>query len=406
MTHPNSITGDSKPRLWYCPVDFDAAACLPTRLQKYSQEAQYLLGLIRWQQVMRFNRLGKARLKAPVPLKAAYLRRVIGRRHYTAFMGALKDKGAITCDEKHCAGRHSYSYGLGPLFGRRYHQCLITKKKIINALARKDRDREENLSPVDLWLKANLKRIALDPQAYQAADNTDHPDDAHMLLTAIEGGGWRYTTDPYGRRHTNITNLNRSLRKYLTVDVNHLISLDISASQPIILGLKMLGRDVRSVLRPRPYVLRRQQTNGGGPTSKRVHDIAAPPSPLPSLNDGTFSDTHQQAKQRFLKHAQDGTLYERFAAQTGHTRDRVKRWVLGTIFCNPKQKVFPLLDDVMDAYQTLYPGVLEWSITARERDYRKLNHDVQRDEAYVIFNLICERIHRQRPDIFIATIHV
>jgi hypothetical protein len=53
---PDSRGHPRHPRVWHCPVDFDAAKCLPPKLRKYEQEAIYLLGLIHWQQAMRFNR--------------------------------------------------------------------------------------------------------------------------------------------------------------------------------------------------------------------------------------------------------------------------------------------------------------------------------------------------------------
>jgi hypothetical protein len=75
-------------RLWHCPVDFDPAKCLPPKLRKYEQEVIYLLGLIRWQQAMRFGRLAKAKLACGVRLKAAYLREVMGKRVYKRIMQA------------------------------------------------------------------------------------------------------------------------------------------------------------------------------------------------------------------------------------------------------------------------------------------------------------------------------
>jgi hypothetical protein len=115
---------------------------------------------------------------------------------------------------------------------------------------------------------------------------------------------------------------------------------------------------------------------------------------------------------RFLEDAESGKLYDRIAKHTGRTRDEVKPWVLRAIYYDPKKwrnrsvsAHCPILADVIEAYQKLYPGVYEYTLRARVRDYRKLNHDVQRDESYVIFNMICNTIRRRRPDVFIATIH-
>jgi hypothetical protein len=239
-----------KSRRWHCPVDFDAAKCLPPKLRRYEQEASYLLGLIHWQQAMRFGHLSKARRGGGVRLKAAYLRDVLGQWKYAEIIKAMEDSGAITCDHVAWPGRRSYTYNLGPLFSQRFRECLLTKPKIIKAMQKAEKERTTALVGVHAWLKGNLERIVLDQRAFRAADQTDHPDHAHTLLAAIDCRAWCYVRDKFGRCHTNITNLNRVLRKFLTVDRNYLISLDVSCSQPIILGLKMMGVNIATGRRP------------------------------------------------------------------------------------------------------------------------------------------------------------
>jgi hypothetical protein len=91
----------------------------------------------------------------------------------------------------------------------------------------------------------------------------------------------------------------------------------------------------------------------------------------------------------------------------------VKPWVLRALYYDPKKwkssrrlhDAYPVLGDIMDAFPKLYPGVLEYTLQARSRDHRKLPRNIQRDEAYVVYDMICNAIRIQRPDIFVATIH-
>jgi hypothetical protein len=288
------------------------------------------------------------------------------------------------------------------------------------------------LPPLHQWLQAHLGRIRLNQQAFVAADHLRRPDHAHTLLTAIDCGAWWYTRDQFGRCHTNLTNLNRVLRTFLTVDGKHLISLDISCSQPIMLGLKMIGVRLDAARRvfqfpshiggaADPRVsrsacsdMRVSRVSSNSRVRRRVQQrLQNSPGGTPTpLTMSQFDSTQHAAKQRFLDDATRGKLYGRIANHIGRTRDEVKPWVLRAIYYDPKKwrnrsiaTDCPMLADVIDAYQKLYPGVLEYTLKARERDHRKLPRDIQRDESYVVFNMICNVIRIQRPEVFAATIH-
>ena len=381
----------------------------------------YLLGLIHWQQCMRFGRLAKAQRGGAVPLKAAYLREVMGRRVYTQIIKAMEDSRAIACDHVAWINRRCYHFNLGPLFSKRFRECRLTRPRIIKAMHTAEKERTTALVGVHAWLKGNLERIVLDQRAFQAAEGVKRPDHAHTLLTAIKHGAWWYMRDKFGRCHTNLTNINRCLRKYLTVDGDYLISLDISCSQPIILALKMIGTNIRTCRRlyvPSSYS--RIRVSGGVPAATRVRARHVPLQPheqLPrhphTLNDVTFSDMEHAAVTWFLKDAERGKLYDRFARHAGRTRAEVKPWVLRALYFDPKKwksrrrlhDAYPVLGDIIDAFPRLYPGVLEYTLQARSRDHRKLPRDIQRDEAYVVYDMICSAIRLQRPETFVATIH-
>ncbi len=98
---------------------------------------------------------------------------------------------------------------------------------------------------------------------------------------------------------------------------------------------------------------------------------------------------------------------------TASTRDETKLALLRTLYYDPKrwtstrrlEAAYPDIAKIINAFPDLYPGVLEYINEAKQYDHRKLSHDMQRDESYVIFNMICSAIKLQRPEIFIATIH-
>ena len=57
------------------------------------------------------------------------------------------------------------------------------------------------------------------------------------------------------------------------------------------------------------------------------------------------------------------------------------------------------------AFDTLFPGLMKAVETWKEGDYTRLAKAMQRIEAYVMFQMVCQRIRRESPDTWLATIH-
>ena len=209
---------------YYSPADFDAARCLPFKLRRYEEEARYFIGLIHWHQVTRFGHLTRRARNHGVELKAAYLREVMGCRAYKRVVAALEASDAVRCDHVYLKRRKCYTYTLGSLFKRRFHRYEFKKPKIIKALAALRKREDAELTDLHRWLKDNLARIEIDAvQARLAAAAVDHPEQAHISIDALETKTNWYRPCKFGRVHTNVTNLKRDLRKFLTVDGNRLV---------------------------------------------------------------------------------------------------------------------------------------------------------------------------------------
>ena len=62
-----------------------------------------------------------------------------------------------------------------------------------------------------------------------------------------------------------------------------------------------------------------------------------------------------------------------------------------------------VMAEIIDVFPRLYPGVLEYVNEAKQKD-PQLARDIQRDESYVVFNMICNGFVSSGP-MFVATIH-
>ena len=443
ISSPLRQGGIPESRLWHCPADFDAAKCLTPSLRRYGQEAAYFLGLLHWQQTFRFRRLSKAKRCHGVYLKAEYLRAVMGRQ-YAKIIQSMEASDAITVRRVYLPGRKCYCYNLGDLFSKQFKKCRLTKPRIIQALERHEKACDATLTDLHQAMKALLSRIQVDQEAFQEAETLKDPDQAKEVLRVIQNRTHRYTVDEYQRAHTAITSLPKVLRKFLTVDGKPLISLDISCSHPICLGMKLLGIDPHELNRRAVVSARARPTRSSNQRSNVVtHSNAVTPSnsrnrsnnrngvspsnsvtrgkvlSIPntevthshSLNDVQEYDPISMDKKRFLRDAETGNLYELFAEKANRTRDEMKVWLLRAINHDPKKWInrnmkvgCPILFDTIQAFENRIPLCGNGSSSEEERPLQAVARFAER-RSLCVFNMICEAIHTLRPEMFIATIH-
>ena len=132
------------------------------------------------------------------------------------------------------------------------------------------------------------------------------------------------------------------------------------------------------------------------------------------MEDTTRTHDKQNGKREFLYAAESGTLYDMLAKHTHAEKQKVKRAFLRmiNIDCRKWKKqparmrqAFPLVAKIIDAVRKLFPGVMEFVEATKQHDHRHLACNLQRTEGFIIFQMICNQIHMQRPDTFVATIH-
>ena len=66
---------------------------------------------------------------------------------------------------------------------------------------------------------------------------------------------------------------------------------------------------------------------------------------------------------------------------------------------------YPETARVFAAVESLYPEIVPHLRAGKQGDYRRLSHNMQRAESYYIFQMVCNKVWRERPETFLATIH-
>ncbi len=341
-----------------------------------------------------------------VPLRAEYLRNVIGRHHLDAVRQAAIDAGYVDRDRSYRAGDRSQAYWILPP----YDSARLARREITNsglrhnirnwseARRRKMWQRiQGNETPVDaavcahLW--RNLQRVRIDTEIdYGEAFHPAH----QVAVEHIREGEWWFKVDDFGRIHTNLTNLPKTLRPYLTAQGKRLVNVDISESQPLFMGMAM----ARASSAP--------DSAAGTATGRKEGRRGAPYH----MMDNTMMDKNPLLGgkldrgrlpgdlDRYLELCESRGLYQAVADRLGKSRDEAKKRIMVVFFNKPwhHNKVSAVLDE-------MFPTVMQAMRQIKRVDYCRLAHFAQRIESAFMFGRVVPRIMERRPDLFIATIH-
>jgi hypothetical protein len=373
-------------------------------------------------------------------LRTDYLRKIVGRHQLDAVRDAARQIGYIERGRSYRAGTRSQAYWILPPYD---HAALVRHRVMHPALRdnirswreaqrretweRIERGETPVAAAVCRHLCWNLQRVRLD--AEMRFPEPLHP--AHQISAEqIRQGELRFKVDPYGRIHTNLTNLPKLLRPYLSVDGGRLANVDISESQPLFFGIALAniraGRGANNQQQARhadqrhPCAsgrdeARRREREAGGGGGEEEGKKGTPAATLmlantmlantmldnPARLAGGFDrDRLPGDLRRYLELCECRALYQTVADRLGTTRDAAKRRVMVALFDKPWHR-----NAVCEALGGLFPTVMADMREIKRPDHRRLAHFAQRIESAFMFGRVVPRIMRERPDLFISTIH-
>jgi hypothetical protein len=300
-----------------------------------------------------------------VYLKAEYLRNQVGSwRIADQAKAALIRRGVLECNRSFTHPTNGEP-GEGKCMGYRLGEQWRPKTfRLVPAPARHQlRKNKYTTQAVVTWLRRNLARIQVtiptrqqlqaiaNPTGLRTQEQTDELADIFRdQLSLLRDQPIIFEIDEFGRRiHTPLTRLKSELRRYLTVNGQHPIELDIKNCQPTCLAIELLAQGIKCP--------------------------------------------------RYLEVCQQG-LYEFVANELGIERGEAKGLVIEQFFfgkrrCRPVEAVF----------ESHFPEVVAFIRKTKAKDYKKLARLLQRRESKIVIYTVCEQIRQTRPDSWINTIH-
>jgi hypothetical protein len=223
------------------------------------------------------------------------------------------------------------------------------------------------------YIKRCIKKIKIDhllatseiEQSLQTADENHYSSWIRQrdIVDAIQRKEWAMAVCRFGRVHYGLTYLKKSLRRYLSVDGQELVGVDVSCCHPLLVGV-MCQEEYK----------------------KRPNDMASLP---PDLIE-------------YMRLCSSGLLYEELVKGIGdinHDRKWVKHAILSQVFYGENVWRGPLID----AMDRKFPSVMAIVRSVKALDFKRLSHDMLRLESQIIIDSAV--LECAKRGIWIATIH-
>lgn len=180
-----------------------------------------------------------------------------------------------------------------------------------------------------------------------------------ISIEKIHDHNFFFSEDKYGRLHTNMTNLKKSIRKkFITIEDFQVEEIDITNSQPKFLLL--------------------------------------------ILKENNFDKTEPIEYKKYRDIVLSGNFYEELMKYCNNDREASKKLVYKVFFGNNN-----IQSNENTIFKNIFPILWEWLVKYKKEngDHRILSWELQKKEANLIFEKICTKIKAQLPEIKLFTVH-
>ncbi|HMH24164.1 MAG TPA: hypothetical protein VK563_20415 [Puia sp.] len=224
----------------------------------------------------------------------------------------------------------------------------------------------------------------------------------HSSIENIRNGRVRQHFDPnICRFHTNLTNMKRELRNFITWDSQPLVGVDLSSSQPTLLtGLFD------------PLFWRGEKEFSISSLPLSINPSFVRTSPLITLCDFIHGKNGAVPEDvnRYISLIEGGNFKDNFRdlvfKSTGrhYLGDSIKPVIFLTLYTSNRFIGQPEAEPKR-AFRDVFPNVYKLTCLLKKGQSEALPKLLQRMESYLMFNKILPRIEYERPDLPLFAIH-
>lgn len=376
---PNTITSYSDTFL-YLPKNLDLNGLLKEKGKKERFYFHYAY-IISTVYLARFLRKNYTK-DTFVPINIDIARKIISQRKCVEIIKDLITWGILECDNKKQIGSKSYGYRFPNLtnthspYSDTFFKVKVEDKLITSKMNNfKEKQRAEAIAAgADYEHLFNfIHQIKIDYSAAMKYINenyvpfSDDYESRRLSIELIDGKDIFFKVDKKGNRaHTNLTNLASDLRQFIRYNGKKLGQVDLRNSQPFLLNL---------VIKNKINLLSLEQTN----------EYAL-----------------------YKKLTENGEFYEYLMSEFGiasdneHDRKDFKLLFFGRVFFDVNRKELKKEEKL---FQELFPTIFRIIREIKQDDYTQLALSLQKAESKIIITECVRKIRKERPDIFVSTIH-
>lgn len=347
---------------------------------------------------------------------------------YKQYLNHLEEKGFIRSDKKYIVGEKSTGFYINSYSS---HKATIKLIPIQSHVIKKNRTKEKN--KFEATLKATRAKYphltkyfnkSLQINVEEAMKKVEElfpektggirgkkigePSVWHkrykaiLAINKIANQEFYYSVDDnVGRFHSNLTNIKRELRNYLTYNGQKLVNIDIKNSQPLF-SLLLLNKDFYT------------QKNG----KYTIYNI---PTSLSLLSNQTqsYSTTlimivkslHKSVNQDIRIYSDmvnSGNFYEEIAKlihpNDEFNKQKIKEMIF-TVFFSNNRFIGQIEAKSKSDFKNTFPSVYDIFRQIKVKNHVALAHILQRIESEIIIQRVVKRISVEKPELPIFTIH-
>lgn len=410
---------------WEIPSSIDLEGCLIKNPPKFKFKIDHFYHIIEYlgkgmDQEDLDNNEGFINMSSKILQKSIH--------NYKQYLDYLLENRIIRTDMKYIVGEKCFGYLIN---GYSTHKATVISIPIQSSVIKKNRSKE--IKEIEDKLKKTAKKYPyltkwfnskLKIDVVGATNKTEElfPEQTGSIRGKLKGKPsiWNrrmkaiysihkfskqefyYSVDDnVGRFHSNLTNIKKELRNFITYDGKKLVNIDIKNSQPLL----------STILFNKDFYLENSQ----------IINIFNIPSSFPLLSNfshsysstiitlvKTLQKTDNQKVTEYLDMVNTGNFYEKISAKLYPKAPFVKqemKEIIFTVFFSRNSFIrMPEAKSKID-FRDHFPEIYEIFKQIKVKNHRALAHILQRIESELIIQKVCKRISIEKPDLPIFTIH-
>ncbi len=412
----------------------------------------YILGLV--QRIQSCNK--EYRFYEYVPIKAAYVQDMI--HNYKDYIEFAKDSGILECDNIYIEGEKCYGYKFSEQYDTTDTKGVkLTDLKVIKKIKKRNQlNQPKKYRELYKWyesieidyegalecIKELKDKISVDSKSKEKKNYFKEIGGKQVLKTVLVNknadcfyraalGNINHIKDKdynllvdkrCGRLHTNITNMKNELRNFLTYKGVELVAVDLKNCQPFLSTAlfrpEFYKKNKKLVTYKSIHYTDYSTTSNiykqGSLLSKRIQEDPIYLTLVENAGTSIITDIST-----YFDYVLKGTFYEEFAkiieTETGEKvidRVELKKVMFQVYFTSNSYKGGCLGAEYKNLFINHFPNVNKlFEAIKKGKDYQGnsckslLAVLLQNMESKLILDKCCGRITKERPDLFIITIH-